>query len=331
MELDKPMIYGIIHLGSSTLSMRIVGYRGVNQIQVIEEVKRETSFGEEVFLNKKLSFKSIRRLCVLLNGLKQLLADYRVSEYAVYATAILREAENRRSIMDLIHVHTGFQVQVIDMPQEIYFKHFALHYELEQINRQNHQYLGSDFLFVDITSGCVGLTIWEQGALRYQHNVHIGTLRLLETFRLNQRESQDFPEAMTEYIHSIMRPLWKTISRFHPRYLVLSGREARIMASLMNLDMKSNMAMVRPEAFYELYEKVSRMSSPRIMNAFGLQEQQADSVLPTSHLYWEILQNVHVESILMMGTTFLESAAMYYGAKKMKDPALLQMRAQNLN
>lgn len=63
-------------------------------------------------------------------------------------------------------------------------------------------------LFVDITSGCVGLTAWENGSLRYQHNVHIGTLRLLETFKQNQRDSLDFPQAMAEYIHAIMSPLW---------------------------------------------------------------------------------------------------------------------------
>lgn len=66
-------------------------------------------------------------------------------------------------------------------------------------------------LFVDITSGCVGLTAWENGSLRYQHNVHIGTLRLLETFKQNQRDSLDFPQAMAEYIHAIMSPLWGAI------------------------------------------------------------------------------------------------------------------------
>lgn len=90
---------------------------------------------------------------------------------------------------------------------------------------------------MDITSGCVGLTAWENGSLQYQHNVHIGTLRLLETFKQNQRDSLDFPQAMAEYIHAIMSPLWGAIKRYHPSSIILSGREARIIASLMRLSM----------------------------------------------------------------------------------------------
>ena len=90
--------------------MRIVEYREIDDIKVIEEVKKGITFGEEVFMNKRLSFASIRRLCSMLNGLKQLLQDYRVEEYHVYATALFREAKNRRSILDLVRANTGFEV-----------------------------------------------------------------------------------------------------------------------------------------------------------------------------------------------------------------------------
>lgn len=115
-----------------SLSMRIVEYKDADTIRVIEEVRKETTFGEEVFINKKLSFTSIRRLCDMLNGLKQLLRDYCVTDYKVYATAILREAENRRPVLDLIHVNTGFYVDVVDMPQEIYYKHYLLQYLIQK-------------------------------------------------------------------------------------------------------------------------------------------------------------------------------------------------------
>ncbi len=329
-ESEKPIIYGIIHIGSGALFLRIVEYRGVNDIHVIEEVKKKVVFGEEVFLKKKLSFQSILHLCSLLNGLRQLLSDYKVTEYAVYATAVLREAENRRSILDLIRVHTGFKVHVVDMPQEIYFKHFALHYELEQLNRKYHNSLGPGFLFVDITSGCVGLTAWHNGALRYQHNVHIGTLRLVESFQMNQRESKEYPEVISQYIHAIMSPLWTSLGKYKLSYLVLSGREARFIAGLMNLDMSSKAALVRPEIFKKLYERLGQMSSSQIARVYHVSDQKAESVLPTVHLYWEILQNVSAEAILMMETSFVESVAMYYGALKTEDSSVNFMRSQNL-
>lgn len=69
MSEQKPLIYGIIHIGSSNLSMRIVQYNNVKDIRVIESVRKDTSFGEEVFIHKKLSFPSIKKLCGMLEGL----------------------------------------------------------------------------------------------------------------------------------------------------------------------------------------------------------------------------------------------------------------------
>lgn len=328
---NEPFIYGIIHIGSSNLSMRIIQYRGLNDMKVIEEVRKDTSFGEEVFLSHKLSFDSIRKLCRLLNGLKQLLNDYKVTDYVVYATAALREAVNRRSIIDLIHVMTGFKVEVVDMPQEIYFKHFALQYHLHEVNKAQNMKYGNDFLFVDITSGCVGLTIWQKGTLKYQHNIHIGTLRLLETFKLNQRDSVNFPEALSEYIHSVMNPLWSGIRSYHVKYVVFSGREARILASLMNFDLNhGDIVEVPAQMLYDLYDEIGTLSVSLLQQEYGLSASDASSITATIHVYKEILDNVKVDSTLMMGITFVAAASIFYGAVKTKDPALLYMRAQNL-
>lgn len=330
MPEQKPLIYGIIHIGSSNVSMRIVQYNSVKDMRLIESVRKETTFGEEVFNHKKLSFPSIKKLCRMLTGLKQLLLDYQVKVYAVYATAVLREAENCRSIIDLIRVNTGFNVQVVDMPQEIYFKHFGLQYQFKQYNKEQGRRLGNNFLFVDITSGCVGLTVWENGSLCYQHNVHIGTLRLLETFRMNQRDSVDFPEALGEYIHAIMEPLWLTVRKYEIDTVILSGREARIVASLMNLDNGKEINLVSRENVLRFYEESGHLSSSMIMQKYGIDDSRASVVIPTIHIYKEILDNIPVRKVAMMGMTFVEAASVFYGAQKTKDPALLYMRAQNL-
>ena len=207
-------IYGIIHIGSASLSMRIVAYYDIEDIEVIEEVEKDITFGEEVFLNKKLSFASVRKLCHMLNGLKQLLNDYQVTEYRVYATAVFREAENRRSILDLVQVNTGFIVNVLDMSQEIYLEHFAVQHKLKrEISKEKYEF-GKQLLYVDITSGCLGFTVWQGNPIKYQQNLHIGSLRLLEIFNTNQRASKDYPQALAEYIHVIMSPIWNAIKQF---------------------------------------------------------------------------------------------------------------------
>lgn len=331
MTEKKASMYGVIHIGSSNLSMKIVSYAAIDDIRVIESVRKQTSFGEEVFLNKKLSFSSIRRLCDMLRGLKQLLDDYQVTEYKVYATAVLREAENCLSVLDLIRVNTGFTVQVVDMPQEIYYKHFWLQYGMRKMCRDKKYDLGENLLFVDITSGCVGFTLWTKGTLTYQHNVHIGTLRLLETFKSSQRESQDFPRAMEEYIHAIMEPLWGAINRYHPLSVIFSGREAGIIMKLMQLPVgEGNITEVNLDVFKKFYSDLGFLSMMNQRDEKVIDEWQSMTIWPSIYIYKEIINHVSANHILISGISFVEAVTGFYGAEKHKESAILYMRGQNL-
>ena len=50
---------------------------------------------------------------------------------AVYiGTTVIREATNRRAILDQIFIQTGMRVEVIDMPKEVYFKYALVYYEM---------------------------------------------------------------------------------------------------------------------------------------------------------------------------------------------------------
>ena len=47
-----------------------------------------------------------------------------------YGTTVIREAANRRSILDQIYIQTGMRVDVIDMPKEVYYKYALLYYKI---------------------------------------------------------------------------------------------------------------------------------------------------------------------------------------------------------
>lgn len=324
-------IYGIIHIGSASLSMRIVAYYDIEDIEVIEEVEKDITFGEEVFLNKKLSFASVRKLCHMLNGLKQLLNDYQVTEYRVYATAVFREAENRRSILDLVQVNTGFIVNVLDMSQEIYLEHFAVQHKLKrEISKEKYEF-GKQLLYIDITSGCLGFTVWQGNAIKYQQNLHIGSLRLLEIFNTNQRASKDYPQALAEYIHVIMSPIWNAIKQFKITAIVFSGRESRMIAQLLGYTFRKKDLVVSSSAdVFQLYNDLKHLSVSHILKIYNVEESVAEIILPTIYIWAEILKNMSSQYILIMKTTFLEAVSMYYGATKTKDDAIEWMHQQNL-
>ncbi|MDU2181408.1 MAG: phosphatase [Veillonella sp.] len=304
MALPKALRYAVLHVGSSSMSITILEYKGIDDVRVIDYAAREVTFGEELFQTSRLSFKTIEEICHILKGYKQLMADYGVTRSKLYGTTVIREAANRRSILDQIYIQTGMRVEVIDMPKEVYYKYALLYYKM------THQYHLTDptkaTLFLDITSGGVGLTVWRGESLLFQRNMHSGSLRVMESFNRNQRSSISFPRAITEYLHRMIGPLREELQTFNIDSIVLSGDEAQYMTHLMGQENnKEDIITVEPERFKGLINSFDGVTATKLMNRYKLPEYKANILMPTMIFSW------------------------FYGVETENNPFMYQLREQN--
>ena len=130
MENSMRHYAGIIHIGTVNMAMKIISYTSMADMEVIENVSQEVMYGEEVFKTHHVSFRSLNEICRILNGFKQLLCDYDIHDVRVITTTAIREADNMLNALDQIRVRTGFDVDVIHMTKEIYYKFFGLYYHV---------------------------------------------------------------------------------------------------------------------------------------------------------------------------------------------------------
>ena len=313
--------YGVVHIGSVHTSLLIVSFAALDDIEIIERVRKETGFGEEVFRHGRLSFSSIRELCRILAGFRRLLDDYGVEKVFAIGTSVLREAENRLGILDQIRIRTGFAVEVADMTQEIYYKFFALSHELLE-NAKN--FGEKPVLLMDITSSGLGLTGWHAGRLLFQQNVASGSLSILEHFSEQERESLSFPSAVRDYIHATLSPLWPSIEQHAIRYLVLSGLEARTVAALLAPKSREPYTFLQPEDFLRFLDSFAGLTPQKLMARCAVTENRANLLLPTLLLYGEVVRATRVKGMFLMSTTFLASYSAYRGAQMAALPCLAE-------
>lgn len=57
--MQRRFTYGVVHVGSVHTSLVIVSFAALDDVEIIERVRKETGFGEEVFRRGRLSFASI--------------------------------------------------------------------------------------------------------------------------------------------------------------------------------------------------------------------------------------------------------------------------------
>lgn len=319
--MKKTATFGIIHIGSIHTSMAIVKYHSPTNIEIIESANKEIPLGEEVFRTHHLSFASIHELCHILQGFRQLLLDYRVDEVYPIATTVIREAENRLGILDLLYMRTGFRFHVADMTEEVYYKFFALHHFLKE-----DEHVGTKpTLLLDVTSGGLGFTGWQDSTLLFQTNVTGGRLSVLEHFTEEERVSVMFPAAVRDYLHASLSSLWPRIEHADIHTLVLTGFEARILVSHLSGGAPGTTqypAVIDPEKFLEITESLMPLTTHKLMQAFEISERRAQLLLPTLLLYEEVVRTLHIDTILVMNTTFLYGYAAWCGAQRISPKAI---------
>ncbi|CUH95406.1 hypothetical protein P22_1477 [Propionispora sp. 2/2-37] len=323
-----PELFAAVHIGSEQISMQVAEYRSLDDVKVIEKAHCQVTLGEETFKTGQISFSAVGELCELLKGYRRILAELGVNDYRLAATTAIREADNQQYIIDQIKVKTGFAVEVVDMIQEIFYKYASLFKRIAEAGLVNEK---DAILFVDISSGGLGITLYKNGALLYQQNLHIGILRIKESFEKHQREDMHFQKALEEYIYSVIAPVQQELGQHQIKYLVLSGVETNLLLNILGREQDGNLSFMGLQDFKQLYKQVVNLNLPQIMDTFNLPENKADMVLPTIILYQQIMALTDVEKIVIANDQFIDGMTTLHIADKVKDKWLHTVEDQMIS
>jgi len=306
--------FAAIHLGTEALGMAIVEYRNLKNFKVLEQVRHKIHLGEETFANKTIPFARVSEICEVLQGFVELMRCYGVEDYRAFATTAVREARNQPFLLDQIRIKTGLSVEVIGVTEEIFTKYVAIMEGLRDCNITGQQ---DGVMLMDISSGALGLTCVQGGAFCYQQNLHIGTIRIKEWFNRNQRSGTHFSKALREYLASVLNPVGTALADVPVRYLVLGGAETAIVLRLLNREISStglgqSYEFVETKEFLSVYKKLERMTSAQMASTYKLTQTESDLVLPTVHLYRQLLEVVPVEKLILSPDRFMEGMVQLY-------------------
>lgn len=132
----KKQLAAIIHLGSERVTMQLIEYTDLYAVTILDEASQTVRLGEETFKTGRISTETMRALIDILKGFRRLMKDYGIKDYVLEATTAVREARNRTFFLDQVLVKTGFVMDVINLPQEIFRKIASLSYHWNPIRKR---------------------------------------------------------------------------------------------------------------------------------------------------------------------------------------------------
>ena len=302
----------VIHLGSENITMQIIEYTTLNDIRVVDEVRHRVRLGEEAFQTRKISFGTTRQIVEILQGYRQLMRDFGVTDYILQATTAVREAQNQQFFLDQVQIKTGFQIEVVNMSQEIYTKLASL---VRTIGVEDEQSLPRDgILLADISSGGLGLTLLKNREIRFQQNLHVGLVRMKEQFTRNERSSSHFERALNEYIHARLVAVAEELAKEDIVTLVLTGTESQSLFDMFAQAAGGHeIPSFTAEQVEEFYQRIHRLSEAQLDKLFKLDREEG------------LMQLSGARQVIMPQDRFIDGMKILYIARQLQDPFLQAM------
>ncbi|MBQ1941112.1 MAG: exopolyphosphatase [Anaerovibrio sp.] len=158
------MIQAIIDIGSNTVRMAIYEIKDKN-IDFL--MKKKHMVGLAAYLeNNTLSMSGVDKLCEVLNEFQSFLAFFKIDNLVAFATAALRNCNNREAVLQEIYRRTEINVKIISGDEEA-------HYDFVAATRSVDEASG---LLVDIGGASTELVYFEDKKYVHKISLPMGSL-----------------------------------------------------------------------------------------------------------------------------------------------------------
>jgi exopolyphosphatase/guanosine-5'-triphosphate,3'-diphosphate pyrophosphatase len=294
-RVKKVEVVASIDVGSNYIRMSIaeIGLKG--DIIILENIIKTTNIGRDTFTTGRIAVQTIHETCDILKGFVRLMKDYRVIEYKAVSTSGIREAENKQYILEQIRLRTGINVEDINTAQERFFTYKAIRNQLKNIKMENAE----QTLIVNITSGAVEISIYEEGQLKLTETAKVGSLRIREKLAGLETKTMDFNKLIRDFIESKIYLLKSNVINKPIKYFIGLGGELGTIAEVIKKRgfYSEKEDFISKETFDELCREIYLMSDEYISFTYDLPKKKSVLLLPSILIFQCFLEITDAEGI----------------------------------
>lgn len=316
-------IFAAIDVGSHETSLRIYEVSKKYGIHELEHVHHTARLGYETYSTRHISYHSIDKLCTILNGFAEKMAEYRIKDYMIIATSALREADNNLIVLDQVKQRTGFQIKILSNSEQRYLCYKAIALQENAF----HKLIQKGTLLVDVGGGSIQLSLFDKNTLVTTQNIMLGSLRIQEFLQSIQSENDNFQNLVYEYIsHDLHTFSELYLSNYKVKNIIAVGNQLHSFVkylsthhfgNLLPVDSKGNKKdSINRQEYEEFYQAISNQPAEELSHELNLPLDKASLLLPTSMIYHNIFEETQAEKMWLSGITICDGMAADFAERK---------------
>jgi exopolyphosphatase/guanosine-5'-triphosphate,3'-diphosphate pyrophosphatase len=268
-----------IDIGSNAIRLLIEEVRQFNgeiRIDKVSLTRVPVRLGEDVFTSGIVSEEKIRQLVKTMRAFWYIMDVHQVEMFRVCATSAMREAKNRKKVIETVEREANFNIEILSGDEEanlIFRNYFS-----QNLNAKEN------YLFVDVGGGSTELTLIKNGARVKSQSFNIGTVRLLAG--------------------PIDKKIWKSIDAWLARHAVKTGNLVAIgtggnVNTLFKLQGKKPQETITALEIRNLYKMLSAVDLDERIFTYKLRPDRADVILPACEIYLKIMASAGIKKMIV--------------------------------
>ncbi|MDD9147415.1 MULTISPECIES: Ppx/GppA phosphatase family protein [unclassified Sporolactobacillus] len=286
----KHRLFASITIG---LQMIVLKIADMMKLTVVEHVKADVTIGADIYNQQMIAFQTVEQACRALAGFVQIMDDYGVEDYRAVAASSVQEAANAEYVKEQIRLRTGLNLEWLANAEERYLHNQAVAYKTKEFNKL----IQEGTMLIDIGSGSIQLTVYNNGHFIFSRNIKLGPLRIREMLGDLEDQTGDVVDIMEDYIVSKI----SGYQQFAPenvqyKHFVLVGTD---LLAFKRAFMKTSSDTIDRERFNELYRHILDLPAQVLAKKYRVPYDSATQILPSAMILKKMLEMTDAKSILL--------------------------------
>ncbi len=271
------MIFATVDIGSNAgrlLITHVYEKFGSALTSKIALVRVPLRLGMDVFEKGYISDEKVEDLIRALKAYKLIMEIYKPVSFDACTTSAMREASNRKEVLDRVKKETGINLRVVDGTEEA-----------KIISKVNNIYINriyDDTLYVDVGGGSTECSLFTHEKFMTSRSFNIGTIRLLYD-KVHSGEWNDMEH-------------WLTNLPTHDEKVncICTGGNISALTKLFG---NGDYTISRDQIQLALGE-LEKYSFEERIEKFSLRPDRADVIIPAAKIFNNILRWGNIETVI---------------------------------
>ena len=301
--------FAAIYIGTYDVSLKVFEFLEKKKVHQVDHIRSRLDLGQDAFGEGSIGYEHVEELCDTLAQFKEIMQSYRVDSYEVYASAVLRDAENELFVLDQIYLRTGCKVKVVSNSE-----HRFISYKSVAGKATFEKMIQTSAAVVDVGGASIQITIFRDGKLITTQHIETGIMRIHNLLGDRGLSQAKYEMQIEEYMNKKLEAFRAMYMSEDVDYVILISDYA--MELMKRMDETGNKErQVKGEKFVKYIEKLQMKTLEEITAELKLSNDREPLIIPSMLLFKTLVVSVEPKTVWVPGANIQDGIAYDYAQR----------------